>query len=97
MAVMLTVAIVTTPASTDQSRIPSTITDAVIIAGIGVCVRSLTSESFSGSTRSNDQAKIVHTGMNVLGNIAGRFQNRKLIAMSTANSPLLAAMLAMRL
>ncbi len=60
-------------------------------------MRSFTSESFSGRMRSNDQAKIVRTGMKVLGNIAGKFQKRKLTATSTANRPLLAEMLAMRL
>ncbi len=47
--------------------------------------------------RSNDQAKIVRTGMNVLGNIAGKFQNRKLTTMRTVNRLLLAARLAIRL
>src|SRR6185437_1092110 len=109
-AVIATIVTVTTPASTpiessvknevestDHPRMASTITEAVMIAGIGACVRSLTSESFAGSTRSKDQAKIERTGMNVFGNIAGRFQKRKLTATRTAKMPLLAERLAMRL
>ena len=47
------------------------------IAGTGECVRSLTSDSFSGSRRSNAHANTVRIGMNVLPTIAGRLQNRK--------------------
>src|SRR5690348_10758105 len=78
IAVMLTMTMVTTPASTpiesnvknevestDHARINATITEAVMIAGTGACVRSFTSESFSGRMRSKDQAKIVRTGMKV--------------------------------
>src|ERR1700719_2396708 len=98
-AVTLTVKMVTTPArtpsessvknetdSTDQIRMARTITDAVIIAGMGACVLSLTSESLPGKMRSNDQAKIVRTGIKVFGNIAGRFQKRKLMAISKAKT-----------
>ena len=46
------------------------------IAGTGECVRSLTSASFSGRSRSNAQANTVRIGMNVLPTIAGRLQNR---------------------
>src|SRR5215472_4793786 len=109
-AATLTVRMVTTPASTpnessvkndvestDQIRIMSTITDAVMIAGTGACVLSLTSESLLGRMRSNAQAKIVRTGMKVFGNIAGRFQKRKLMAISREKMGLFAAMLAIRL
>src|SRR5215472_18773839 len=75
-AVMPTMVTVTTPASTpmessvknevdstDHPRMSNTIADAVMIAGTGACVRSFTSDSFDGSTRSKDQAKIARTGM----------------------------------
>src|SRR6266566_5502588 len=110
IAATLTVRMVTTPASTpsessvkndvestDQTRMMSTITDAVMIAGTGACVLSLTSESLLGRMRSNAQAKIVRTGMNVFGNIAGRFQKRKLMATSKEKMGLFAAMLAIKL
>src|SRR5438270_5400141 len=111
IAATLTVRIVTTPASTpsesrvkneiestDQVRIPSTITEATMMAGMGAWVLSLTSESLLGRMRSNAQANIVRTGMKVLGNIAGRFQKRKLMAISRAKIELLfAAMLASKL
>src|SRR5258706_4857175 len=109
-AATLTVSIVTTPArtpressvknetdSTDQVRMARTITDAVMIAGMGACVLSLTSESFPGKMRSNDHAKMVRTGIKVLGNIAGRFQKKKLMAISKAKTELFAAMLAIKL
>src|SRR5258708_7515892 len=110
IAATLTARMVTTPASTpreskvkneidstDQIKMPSTMMDATIIAGIGAWVRSLTSESLLGRMRSNAQAKIVRTGINVFGNIAGRFQKRKLRAISKAKTELFAAMLAIRL
>src|SRR5438270_13806554 len=110
MAATLTHNIVITPAntpiessvakeleSTDHARMPVTIIDATMIAGIGAWVRSLTSESLLGRIRSKDQAKMVRTGINVFGNMAGRFQKRKLTAMSKAKIELLAAMLAIRL
>src|SRR5215467_15483011 len=83
--------------STDHVRIPATMSEATMIAGIGAWVRSLTSESLLGRMRSNDHAKIVRTGINVFGNIAGRFQKRKLMAISTAKIGLLAAILAIKL
>src|SRR5450759_2460471 len=110
IAATLTVKMVTTPASTpressvknevestDHVKMARTMSEAVRIAGIGACVRSLTSESLLGRMRSNAQAKIVRTGMNVLGNIAGRFQKRKLTAMSKEKTGLFAAMLAIKL
>src|SRR5258708_10918849 len=48
----------------------------VRIAGTGECVRSSTSASFSGSSRSNAQANTVRTGMNELPTMAGRLQNK---------------------
>src|SRR6266436_6848662 len=109
-AATLTVRIVTTPASTpressvknetdstDQIRMASTITDAMMIAGMGACVLSLTSDSLLGKMRSKDQAKMVRTGIKVFGNIAGRFQKRKLMAISKAKTGLLAAILAIKL
>lgn len=83
--------------STDHARMHVTIIDATMIAGMGAWVRSLTSDSLLGRIRSNDQAKMVRTGINVFGNIAGRFQKRKLTAMSKAKTELLAAMLAIKL
>ena len=110
MAATLTERIVTTPASTpmessvanevdstDHARMPATMIEATMIAGMGACVRSLTSESLLGKMRSNDQAKMVRTGIKVLGNMAGKFQKTKLIAMSSAKTELLAAMLAIKL
>src|SRR5579883_394668 len=110
MAATLTERMVTTPASTpiessvanelestDQARMAVTMSEATMIAGMGACVRSLTSESLLGRMRSKDQAKMVRTGINVFGNIAGRFQNKKLIAINRAKKPLLATMLAIRL
>src|SRR5579871_1959367 len=109
-AATLTLRMVTTPASTpiessvanelentDQARMPATMMEATMMAGTGAWVRSLTSDSLPGRMRSKDQAKIVRTGMKVLGNMAGRFQKMKLMAMSRAKKPLLAAMLAIRL
>src|SRR5579859_4391648 len=109
-AAALTQRMVTTPASTpiessvanelertDHARMPATMMEATMMAGMGAWVRSLTSESLPGRMRSNDQAKMVRTGMKVLGNMAGRFQNTKLMAMSRAKKPLLAAILAIRL
>src|SRR5579863_2230135 len=43
----------------------------------GECVRSLTLASFSGISRSKDQAKNDRIGMNVFAIIDGRLQNRK--------------------
>src|SRR5450755_3562142 len=45
------------------------------IAGIGEWKRSLTSDSFSGMSRSKDQAKNERIGMYVLAIIDGRLQN----------------------
>ena len=56
------------------------------IAGTGEWVRSLTSASFSGRSRSNDQAKTDRIGMNVLPTIAGRLQNRNEPTMRTART-----------
>src|SRR5579863_929706 len=110
MAVTLTQRMVTTPASTpiessvanelestDHARIAVTMIEAKMMAGTGACVRSLTSESLLGRMRSKDQAKMVRTGMNVLGNMAGRFQKMKLMAMSRAKTELLAEILAIKL
>ena len=83
--------------STDHARMPATMIEATMIAGMGARVRSFTSESLLGRIRSKDQAKMVRTGINVFGNMAGRFQKRKLTAMSKAKTELLAAILAIRL
>ena len=56
------------------------------IAGTGEWVRSLTSANFSGSSRSNDQAKTDRIGMNVLPTIAGRLQNRNEPTMRTVRT-----------
>src|ERR1700694_1633242 len=64
------------------------ITLATTIAGIGEWVRSLTSASFSGMSRSNDQAKNDRIGMNVLAIIDGRLQNRNKPTMTIVTSGL---------
>src|SRR5579875_2563607 len=110
MAATPTRTITTTPASTpierrvkndeervDQVRIRATRTEAVRMAGTGVRVRSLTSDSFSGRTRSKAQANSVRMGMKVLPTIAGRFQNRKVAAIATLTTGLRARRLANRL
>jgi hypothetical protein len=56
------------------------------IAGTGEWVRSLTSASFSGRSRSKAQAKTDRIGMNVLPTIAGRLQNRNDPTMSTVRT-----------
>src|SRR5664279_2836700 len=88
MAAMATMITARTPARTiNPSRIwkvfPNTlqITNRVMIAlarriaGIGEWKRSFTSDSFSGISRSNDQAKNERIGMYVLAIIEGRLQN----------------------
>src|SRR5450759_1667178 len=59
-----------------HTSIPEMITSSSRIAHTGECVRSFTSESFSGSSRSNDQANQVRIGMKVLPTMAGRLQKR---------------------
>ena len=59
-----------------QISIRVMITISVTIATTGEWVRSLTSDSRSGRSRSNDQANSVRMGMNVLPTIAGRLQKR---------------------
>src|SRR5579875_2106798 len=110
MAATPTSTITTTPASTPmdrrvkndeekvlQVRIRATRTETVMIAGTGVRVRSLTSDSFSGRTRSNAHANKVRMGMKVLPTIAGRFQNRNVAAIATLMTGLPPRRLAKRL
>ena len=65
------------------------------IAVTGECVRSLTSASFSGISRSNDQAKNDRIGMNVLAIMEGSDQNRKQPRMTTVMTGMLADSAAM--
>ena len=55
----------------------------------GECVRSLTSASFSGISRSNDQANSDRIGMNVLAIMDGSAQNRKQPRMITVMTGML--------
>ncbi len=66
------------------------ITFTTAIAVTGECVRSLTSASFSGISRSNDQANNDRIGMNVLAIIEGSAQNRKQPRMITVKTGMLA-------
>ncbi len=62
-----------------------------MIAATGEWKRSLTLDSRSGSTRSNDQANTLRIGMNVLPTIAGRLQNRNDATMIVVRMLLLTA------
>ena len=62
------------------------ITFTTTIAMTGECVRSFTSASFSGMSRSNDQAKNDRIGMNVLAIMDGSDQNRKQPRMITVRN-----------
>src|SRR5215469_217669 len=73
-------------ASTLHTSMAVTRTITVRMAGTGEWVRSLTSASLEGSSRSNAQAKTVRTGMNVLPTMAGRLQNRNEPTISTVST-----------
>ena len=101
-AATLTIAMHTTPASTPRARsvwnvvastlhasIAVTIAITSRIAGTGEWKRSLTLANRSGSTRSNDHANTLRTGMNVLPTIAGRDQNRNDATMIVVSTLLL--------
>src|SRR5258708_27233966 len=70
---------------------PAMITLTTTIAVIGEWVFSFTSASFSGISRSKDQAKNDRIGMNVLAIIDGRIQNKKHPRMITAMTAVLTA------
>src|SRR6476620_6160869 len=65
------------------------ITFTVRIAMTGEWVRSFTSASFSGMSRSNDQANSDRIGMNVLAIMDGSDQNRKQPKMITVKNGML--------
>src|SRR5580693_5124651 len=65
---------------------PAMITLTSRMALIGECVRGLTSASFSGISRSKDQANSDRIGMNVFAIIDGRLQNRKQPRMITVTN-----------
>src|ERR1700760_2804575 len=69
-----------------QTTSAAIITFTVTIATTGECVRSFTSASFSGMSRSNDQAKSDRIGMNVLAIMDGSDQNRKQPRMITVKN-----------
>src|SRR5450830_683147 len=81
----------------DHVMMSATMAMTRMMAGTGECVRSLTSESFSGRTRSKAHAKTVRTGMKQFPTMAGRFQNTNEIPISELTSGFLVTMPAKRL